>query len=56
MWANNVRHCNDLIREDWKKLMGNLPIEDIPPIIIQLSAESDSEDDLEPENFDRFRK
>jgi hypothetical protein len=25
-----VRHCEELIREDWKKLMGNLPIEDIP--------------------------
>jgi hypothetical protein len=24
-----VRHCEDLIREDWKKLMGNLPIGDI---------------------------
>jgi hypothetical protein len=24
-----VRHCEELIREDWKKLMGNLPIEDI---------------------------
>jgi hypothetical protein len=25
-----VRHCEELIREDRKKLMGNLPIEDIP--------------------------
>jgi hypothetical protein len=25
-----VRHCEELIREDLKKLMGNLPIEDIP--------------------------
>jgi hypothetical protein len=25
-----VRHCEELIREDWKKLMENLPIEDIP--------------------------
>jgi hypothetical protein len=24
-----VRHCEELIREDWKKLMGNLPIEGI---------------------------
>jgi hypothetical protein len=24
-----VRHCEELIGEDWKKLMGNLPIEDI---------------------------
>jgi hypothetical protein len=30
IWANSVRHCEELIREDWKKLMGNLPIEDIP--------------------------
>jgi hypothetical protein len=27
----------------WKKLMGNLPVEDIPAIMVQLSAESDSE-------------
>jgi hypothetical protein len=40
LWANSVRHCEELIREDWKKLMGNLPIEDIPPD----SAESYSED------------
>jgi hypothetical protein len=40
IWANSVRHCEELIREDWKKLMGNLPIEDIPPD----SAESYSED------------
>jgi hypothetical protein len=41
-----------VIREDWKKLMENLPIEDIPPIIIQLSAELYSEDDwgLDSEN------
>jgi hypothetical protein len=25
-----VRHCEELIRKDWKKLKGNLPIEDIP--------------------------
>jgi hypothetical protein len=25
-----VRHCEEQIREDWKKLMGNLPIEGIP--------------------------
>jgi hypothetical protein len=25
-----VRHCEELIREDWKKLMENLPIKDIP--------------------------
>jgi hypothetical protein len=25
-----VRHCEELIREEWKKLMGNLSIEDIP--------------------------
>jgi hypothetical protein len=30
IWANSVVHCEKLIREDWKKLMRNLPIEDIP--------------------------
>jgi hypothetical protein len=32
--------------------MGNLSVEDIAPIIIQLSAESDSEDDWGCENFE----
>jgi hypothetical protein len=45
MWVNSVHHCKEVISEDWKKLMGNLPIEDIPPIIIQLSAKLCSEDD-----------
>jgi hypothetical protein len=27
IWVGN---CEELIREDWKKLMGNLPIEEIP--------------------------
>jgi hypothetical protein len=42
----------EVITEDWKKLMGNLPIEDIPPVIIQLSGELYSEDDwgLDSEN------
>jgi hypothetical protein len=26
----SVRHCEELIRDDWKKLMRNLPSEDIP--------------------------
>jgi hypothetical protein len=26
----HARHCEELVREDWKKLMGNLPNEDIP--------------------------
>jgi hypothetical protein len=44
-----VRHCEELIREDWKKLMGNLPIEDIRHSSF---AESYSEDDwgLDSEN------
>jgi hypothetical protein len=45
MWHNSVRHCEDIIREDWRKLMGNAPIEDIPPIIIRLGEDSDSEEE-----------
>ena len=43
MWFNSVRHCEEIIKNDWKKLMGNAPVEDIPPIIIQLSEDSDDE-------------
>jgi hypothetical protein len=45
MWHNSVCHCEDIIREDWRKLMGNAPIEDIPPIIIRLGEDSDSEEE-----------
>jgi hypothetical protein len=43
-----VRHCEELIREDWKKLMGNLLTEEGH----SSSAESYSEDDwgLDSEN------
>lgn len=52
MWSNSVRHCEQLILEDWKKLMGNAPIQDLPPFIIQL-ADSDDESELsELENSD----
>jgi hypothetical protein len=45
MWHNSVCHCEDIIREDWRKLVGNAPIEDIPPIIIRLGEDSDSEEE-----------
>ena len=42
MWMNSVNHCERLIRDDWKRLMGNESVRDIPPIIISL-ADSDEE-------------
>jgi hypothetical protein len=38
------RYCEELISEDWGKLMGNLSFENVFPLIISL-AESDSEFD-----------
>jgi hypothetical protein len=48
MWANSVRHCDNLISEDWRREMGTYSLENIPPIIItleSLSLSSDSSDD-----------
>lgn len=42
MWANSVRHCEELIKKDWTTLMGNSLITDLPPVIIQLAEDSDS--------------
>jgi hypothetical protein len=38
MWANSVRHCEDLISGDWRREMGTYTLENIPPIIITLAA------------------
>jgi hypothetical protein len=46
MWQHSIAHCERLIQSDWIKEMGNFPVEDIPPIIINL-AESDSDSELE---------
>jgi hypothetical protein len=48
MWQHFCRYCEELISEDWAKLMGNLSFENVPLLIISL-GESDSESDL---NFD----
>jgi transposase len=50
MWSNSVKHCEQLIKQDWQKLMGNASIEDIPPFIIQVAADSDSESDVEDDD------
>jgi hypothetical protein len=39
------RYCEELISEDWAKLMGNLPFENVLPLIIISLGESDSEFD-----------
>jgi hypothetical protein len=36
------RYCEELISEDWAKLMGNLSFENVLPLIISF-GESDSE-------------
>jgi transposase len=41
MWANSVQHCENLIKSDWNKMMGNFPIKDMPPIIVNLAESSD---------------
>jgi hypothetical protein len=37
------RYCEELISEDWAKLMGNLSFENVLPLIIISLGESDSE-------------
>jgi hypothetical protein len=40
MWQHFCRYCEELISEDWAKLMGNLSFENVSPLIISL-GESD---------------
>jgi transposase len=42
MGQHSIVDCERLIQSDWIKEKGNLPVEDIPPIIVNL-GESDSE-------------
>jgi hypothetical protein len=39
------RYCEELISEDWAKLMGNLSFENVLPLIIISLGESDSKFD-----------
>jgi hypothetical protein len=39
------RYCEELISEDWAKLMGNLSFENVLPLMIISLEESDSEFD-----------
>jgi hypothetical protein len=39
------RYCEELISEDWAKLMGNLSFENVLPLMIISLGESDSEFD-----------
>lgn len=55
MWQNYCNHCEKLILSDWKKYMGNLSIENIPPFIISLEdSDSDSDMDVESESLDEI--
>jgi hypothetical protein len=42
MGQHSIVDCERLIQSDWIKEKGNLPVEDIPPIIVNL-GEFDSE-------------
>ena len=52
MWQNSVNHCQKLIKEDWKKYMGNFSLEEIPPIIISLAESDDSDSDFDSDSDD----
>jgi hypothetical protein len=45
------RYCEELISEDWAKLMGNLSFENVLPLIISL-GESDSNLNFDAGNDD----
>ncbi|KAJ3662000.1 hypothetical protein Zmor_006368 [Zophobas morio] len=46
MWTSSVMHCENIIKDDWQRMMGNTSVKDIPPLIILSLGESDSESDL----------
>ena len=43
IWRKHLLHCEKLIHEDSKKLMGTSPLDNIPPVVMNL-AELDSDD------------
>ncbi|KAJ3660720.1 hypothetical protein Zmor_005156 [Zophobas morio] len=51
MWTSSVIHCENIIKDDWQRMMGNTSVKDIPPVIISL-GESDSESDLSSDEDD----
>ena len=52
MWQNSVNHCQKLIKEDWKKYMGNFSLGGIPRIIISLAESDDSHSDFDFDSND----
>lgn len=48
-WKNFCVHCENLVREEWVREMGQTSFEDMPPFIISL-AESDSDSNEEEES------
>jgi hypothetical protein len=43
MWINYIKHCEQIIRDDWVKCMGTCSVDNCPPFIINLGSDSDSE-------------
>jgi hypothetical protein len=43
MWMNYIKHCEQIIRDDWVKCMGTCSVDNCPPFIINLGSDSDSE-------------
>jgi hypothetical protein len=43
MWMNDMKHCEQIIRDDWVKCMGACSVDNCPPFIINLGSDSDSE-------------
>ncbi|KAL1513242.1 hypothetical protein ABEB36_002675 [Hypothenemus hampei] len=56
MWANYIKHTEQLIIDDWKKYMGNMDIVNVPPLIIgfENDSASDSDTDMPSENDEEY--
>ncbi|KAJ3662082.1 hypothetical protein Zmor_006445 [Zophobas morio] len=53
MWQNSIHHCEKLIQADWRKEMGILSPENIPPFVISL-ADPDSDSDLSDDENNEY--
>jgi transposase len=53
MWQNTIAHCEELIKSDWIKEMGNSSIDNVPPVIINLADSDDEESGLDLSDSDQ---
>ena len=49
MWVNFIKHCDKIIQDDWTKYMGHLTLDNIPPVIVSITEDPDTDSDTDME-------